>query len=528
MTILYKLRIGFFYSLVFLLFPLIVFAASDGDTFKVSIFLGTDTQAPTVPGNFSVTPISTNQIDLDWDASSDNASVAGYQVFRDALQIATTTLTAYSDTGLSDDTLYTYFVTAFDSSLNISSSTNSLSTSTLAVVVPIATTSTTTTASPSSQAIGSYPNEINLFNFHTFSDIDSVNIFFETDLYTKATIRWGRTVNFESGYVSSESFKKEHDTLIDGLESGVIYQIEIILVDNYGQNTLRYQTQIKTQELRDSSAPQNVSNLNVKLNGNKAYLDWLNPDIEDFVKVRVMSSDYFYPSHTASGWLVYDGPGQSAVDEREIPEGSIRYYTVFVYDDSGNISSGAVTSISNGKVDRVIEIASTTENSPLKFYDLQFEQSGESARLISGEVLLDGGVKTKLSLAYDILPEHLKTIVVILTDPQDREKVFSFLLRVNKDKTAYEALIGPLLKGGLYPVSLEVIDFETKEISKVSGEVTVKQAKQAISKNMLSIPSFIQYDNVFWVLGLILLILLILILVIIKYLLSNKSEDKIL
>jgi len=79
----------------------------------------TDTQPPTVPQNLNATAASSSQINLSWDASTDNGggTVAGYKIFRDSnsTPIATVTDgTSYNDTGLTADTTYDYTVLAFD------------------------------------------------------------------------------------------------------------------------------------------------------------------------------------------------------------------------------------------------------------------------------------------------------------------------------------------------------------------------------------------------------------------------------
>lgn len=43
---------------------------------------GGDTQAPTVPSNFTATAVSPSQVNLSWTASTDNVGVTGYQVER--------------------------------------------------------------------------------------------------------------------------------------------------------------------------------------------------------------------------------------------------------------------------------------------------------------------------------------------------------------------------------------------------------------------------------------------------------------
>lgn len=466
-----SVKIGLLFSLVFLVLPLVSWAATAGDTFNVSVFMGTDSVPPSIPGNFSVTPIATDQIDLDWDASSDNLSVSGYQVFRDAVQIATTTLTAYSDTSLSASTLYSYYVTAFDASLNISTSTATLSTTTLAVV---STTTPTTTPNQGSQAIGSYGGvDIALSNLTINATENSAQVSFDTNVYTKAVVRWGRGDIYENGFIASETFKKNHQTRIDGLEAGVVYDLEIFLVDNYGQEELSFKTTFKTLTPPDNEPPQNVSFLQASLSEAIAQLSWQNPEIDDFSRVRVLSSDYFYPAHTADGWLVYEGDGEAVTDDRPLQPGQARYYTVFVYDETDNISSGSVVKVIYQADGRVVDELPITDEPVFKFSDLRFFQDGREVEMVDGKVQLRADRETKITLPYEILPEHLKTIVVTFADPEQPDAVFSFLLRVDKDKNNYTALIGPIDKGGIYPVALEVFDFKTQELSKVRGEALV-------------------------------------------------------
>jgi chitodextrinase len=95
---------------------------SDGYSDKVLLFesTGPDTQPPTVPTNVSGQAVSASEIDLSWTPSIDNIMVGGYQVFRNGTQIATAVTPSYPDTGVAASTTYTYTVTAFDNSGNIS------------------------------------------------------------------------------------------------------------------------------------------------------------------------------------------------------------------------------------------------------------------------------------------------------------------------------------------------------------------------------------------------------------------------
>ena len=90
-----------------------------------------DTEAPTVPQNLQATAVSTSQINLTWDASTDNVAVAGYKVFRNGNLVNTVTnSTEFNDTGLNAATEYTYTVSAFDAAGNESAQSSSVSATT--------------------------------------------------------------------------------------------------------------------------------------------------------------------------------------------------------------------------------------------------------------------------------------------------------------------------------------------------------------------------------------------------------------
>lgn len=75
-----------------------------------------DTTAPAAPAGLAATG-GTRQVVLDW---ADNAEpdLAGYRVYRNGVQIASPTGSAFTDTGLADGATYTYEVTAVDNAGN--------------------------------------------------------------------------------------------------------------------------------------------------------------------------------------------------------------------------------------------------------------------------------------------------------------------------------------------------------------------------------------------------------------------------
>ena len=82
--------------------------------------LGPDTESPSIPANVVATSpgaAGTESVTVTWDASSDNRTVVGYNVFRDGEIVATVDATTFTDTGLGAGT-YGYRIQAIDSSDN--------------------------------------------------------------------------------------------------------------------------------------------------------------------------------------------------------------------------------------------------------------------------------------------------------------------------------------------------------------------------------------------------------------------------
>ncbi len=99
-----------------------------GDSFEVDnlSIVDLDTTAPTVPGNLRGTAVSSSEVDLSWDASSDPSpsGVGGYAVYRNgsttALATLGSTVTGFKDTTVASGTTYSYRVAAFDYAKNFS------------------------------------------------------------------------------------------------------------------------------------------------------------------------------------------------------------------------------------------------------------------------------------------------------------------------------------------------------------------------------------------------------------------------
>jgi len=91
-----------------------------------------DTTDPTVPTSLAFSSILTDRVTLSWTASTDASGIKEYRIFRGGAQIAVTSSTSYTNTGLSPSTTYNYAVQAVDTAGNTSGQTAALNVTTAA------------------------------------------------------------------------------------------------------------------------------------------------------------------------------------------------------------------------------------------------------------------------------------------------------------------------------------------------------------------------------------------------------------
>ncbi|MEX0992792.1 MAG: PKD domain-containing protein [Solirubrobacterales bacterium] len=86
-----------------------------------------DTTAPSVPANLTAQTVGTSTVRLNWSASSDDFSVAGYRIYRNGSQVASVagSRTSY-DNWVSSRGPHTYSVRAYDNAGNVSTASNSV------------------------------------------------------------------------------------------------------------------------------------------------------------------------------------------------------------------------------------------------------------------------------------------------------------------------------------------------------------------------------------------------------------------
>lgn len=91
-----------------------------------------DNEAPTTPTNLVGSNITSNSVTLNWDASTDNIGVTGYDIYRNTIKITTSATNSFTVTGLSPETSYDFYVKAKDAAGNESTQSNSITITTSA------------------------------------------------------------------------------------------------------------------------------------------------------------------------------------------------------------------------------------------------------------------------------------------------------------------------------------------------------------------------------------------------------------
>ncbi len=89
-------------------------SATGGEVEDYRITISASSLSPTVPTGLEISSFSQNQVNLSWDASTDNVGVTGYRIYRGGVFLGESTVTNYSDNLVSDGHTYSYNVSAFN------------------------------------------------------------------------------------------------------------------------------------------------------------------------------------------------------------------------------------------------------------------------------------------------------------------------------------------------------------------------------------------------------------------------------
>lgn len=437
-----------------------------------------DTNPPSVPVIVSVVPVVATQINIAWTPSVDDVALSGYTITRNGTHIATTTLTSFSDTGLMPETFYEYTIQAFDLVKNFSTSSLPVATTTLAIPQAgsgVPTTTESQVTSGSGKLMLRAPVTVT-------TDVSSADFVWSTSRPARFELRFGRTTSYELGFVATERYAEKQTTVITDLMSRTKYYYELI-----GYNTINDIPQLLSRGEFTTAAPEgsafvpNVAQFTVKAQGQGATLFWKNPPSTTRYFVRVVRNHLRYPIDISDGIVIYQGEGETFFDAQALLAFDRQYYSVFVVDESGNVSSGAVASIikqqaqSGGGALPVVVLpdlaAPTVPLQGLSVSDITLRQ-GDVLQTFSDEIVqLSSEVPFTVSVKADALPRQLKSIIATILHPTDRNQSYSFLLRLNAEATFYEATVAPFTLTGVSRIMIEVYDYGEMVVGRYGKQI---------------------------------------------------------
>ena len=450
--------------------------------FSISVFGSEDTVPPSVPILTSATPLTSDQIDVVWSSSTDNYLVFGYVVYRDGIAIATTTLTNFSDSGLAASTTYTYNIQAFDGVPNYSASSTALATTTLAV--PPEPVVATTTLGNQGTAVRTVLGRVVVS-----AGVATATIDVTTQRPSRIEVRIGETDSYELAQYVGEVYRAGHIIPISDLRPGTTYYYEIIGYSPRGIQTSLERGSFTTIDARAPSTPQNVRNFSTFVVGNDVSLDWQLPlGISPNARVRIVRNHFTFPQYLNDGVVVYEGRADQVLDRLALLQKDIVYYTAFVIDPQGLVSSGAIAtarrSIStdvdgqestgdpSGQETPITEEPVLPNPDMPNARDIQLWQAELVQVFADRTISLDSNVPFRVSIPAVAIKGPFKTITATMSDPTDPQKEFSFLLRLNSDKTAYTATIAPVQLPGVSRMTVSIYDFNTRVIGVYTTDVT--------------------------------------------------------
>ena len=438
--------------------------------FQYMGFADPDTEDPTAPVSLTADVVSSSEIELTWSEATDNISVDRYSIYRDGTRIDNVTSfpRSFNDTGLTANTTYSYNVSAVDDSNNESLWSG---------------TTTATTLSTSSSLLTGGSRTVFITNFTITSNDTNAVINFQTSLPRVADIYYGLDTTYGEGMISG-ILTQNHNIVLNNLTPNTFYQVKVVLRDEYGNGRSFENISFRTLRTSLSTAPVNVYSFNAMNESGVVRLSWLRPTDTKVVGFTIVRSDIAYPNSISDGRVIYRGSGSSYLDT-ESQVGRDYFYTIFTEDLAGNISSGVVTNIripiSN---EEIVDVSSPLERlkdaksvdpliERLAIDDFLFIQRGDSVDVSKGLISISEGQNTTIAIKYYRLPTILKTIAVTLTKQDGGEGNFTFILRPNRDKTRYEATIGPLSGSAGYKIRIDIVDYKNQGLKTLFGEVRI-------------------------------------------------------
>jgi chitodextrinase len=253
-----------------------------------------DLTPPAVPSGLAAAH-GDGQVSLTWTANPE-PDLASYGVLRNGVQIATVIGTAWTDTGLTNDTIYGYTLVALDTNGNRSAESSPVTATPTDLTPPAAPSGVLATAGEGKVTLSWTANA-------------------EPDLATYRVLRDGVEVATVNGTDS-------------GLTNDTTYGYTVVAVDTHGNRSAASAVAAATP--RDP-APAPPTGLTAAPGDRRAVLSWTAPADQDVVGYRVLREDGTTATTTTAS--------TTSVAVTGLPNGTTYRFTVLAVDAGGHVSA---------------------------------------------------------------------------------------------------------------------------------------------------------------------------------------------
>jgi len=185
-------------------------------------------------------------------------------------------------------------------------------------------------------------------NIQITPGITNANVSWQTNENTSAQINYGFTTAYGATYTSTD-LSTNHQVVLGSATPCLVpnrsYHLQILATDASGNSTASEDYSFTT--LPDDDPPPPASNFNVVADNNALVITWINPNLtgcpSDMAGIKILRKLGTYSQDQNDGIVVYNGTGVSFID-RNVAFETTYFYTGFVYDTSGNYSTGVFDS----------------------------------------------------------------------------------------------------------------------------------------------------------------------------------------
>jgi hypothetical protein len=446
-----------------------LYAADNTFNISATVVPYIDTIEPSIPGGLIATAVSSNQINITWDSSTDNIAVTGYRIYSEGIFIATSSNASYTDTGLSPATLYSYQVEAFDSRFNFSG----LSSTSSATTLPNRRTS-------GSRQLRSYEENSSLFQVRTYAEKESAVLIWNTKEFARSKVYWGQSTDYEIGTISGVVFHKDHVVRIDNLSQDTQYFYRIELELNNGAVHI-FESNFITQKYLNTQILQSTA-LFAQRKENAILLIWNNV-VTESQQVRIVRSDKFFPIDPYDGKVIYQGISESEFKDTTAQEGIVYYYALFVVDQDKMYSAPSVARMSLGKDQKPVLSDSVYSSSyegilnELNYTNFDFIQKGKKLTFLEDGSTLFAQTATEIRVDGAKIPLGIKTIEITFI-PVNGSESSMFLLAYSRDLDSYVGLIPPLESGQVYGIDINILNSFNERVKTIQLVANVESKPQ--------------------------------------------------